>query len=191
MRALSVVHQLKLRVVCVRRQNRIAQGGNILIEVVIADVHSCLRIAGVAEITHSQGRGVGQKETVMILPHRLQRVMLIPLNKARADGGRRTEQVHQQPHPGEKVPDQRQVAFGLKCLSIVGSARQITGRLPKGFRHREVVVNAGNRLHLPAVTHAQPVAIDPLHLANIGCAKFGDRNPRITVHNAGHARIPQ
>ena len=167
LRAFSVVHEVKLRVVRMRRQNRIPQGANVLIEVVVADVHPRLRIAGVAEITHSQGGGVGQEKAVMILTHRLQRMMFIALHKARADRGGGTEQIHQQPDPGEKVPDQRQVAFGLKCLGVMGSARQITGGRPKGFRHRKVVVNTGNRLHLSAITHAQPVAIDPFHPANI------------------------
>ena len=190
MRAFSVIHELKLRVVRMRRQNRITQGANVLIEVVVADVHPRLRIAGVTEVTHSQGGGVGQEEAVMILTHRLQWMIFIALDKARTDRGGGTEQIHQQPDPREKVPDQRQIAFGLKCLSVIASARQITGGRPKGFRHRKVVVNTGNRLHLPAITHAQPVAIDPLHLTNIGSAKFGDRNPGVTIHNAGHARIP-
>ena len=69
MRTLSVLHQIKLPVGRVRRQNRVTQGRNVLIKVVIADVHSRLRIAGIAKITHSQGGGVGQEEAVMVLTH--------------------------------------------------------------------------------------------------------------------------
>ncbi len=52
-------------------------------------------------------------------------------------------------------------------------------------------MHAGNRLHDASVAHPQAVAIDRLHAPDIGAAELRQRNARIAVDRAGHARRPQ
>ena len=133
---------------------------------------------------------MGQEKTVMIATHGLKRVILVSLNKTGTYGWGSAKQVNQEPHAREKVSDQREIALGLKGLRIHTGIAQFVGGRPERFGQGKVVVNACNGLHSSPVAHAQSVAINPLHLSDIGGTEFGDGDPGIAMNNAGHAGVP-
>ena len=133
---------------------------------------------------------MGQKKTVMITTHGLERVILVPLNKTGANGWGSAKQIHQEPHAREKVSDQREIALGLKRLRVHAGIAQFVGGRPECLGQGKVVVNARNGLHFSPVTHAQSVAINPLHLSDIGGTEFSDGDPGIAMNNTGHASVP-
>src|SRR5207248_1733040 len=71
-------------------------------------------------------------------------VVVAPRDKARARRGRSTEEIEQEPRGAPEVANQAEVL------------------LVRHIGQREVVVDAGNRLHAPAVAMREPQAIDRL-----------------------------
>src|SRR5439155_1292792 len=73
--------------------------------------------------------------------------VLAALDEARAHRGRGTEEGEQQPGVPPEIADEREVA-----LARAGEARE----RPGGIGEREVVVQAGDHLHAPAVAGRAP-----------------------------------
>ena len=100
-------------------------------------------------------------------------VVLAARDEARADRGRGAEEIQQQPRMAPEVADQREVL-------VVREPRQ-----------REVVVDAGDGLHAPAIAVREAGAVDGLRLADIGAAVAADGNGVVRGQPARHARAPQ
>ena len=120
-----------------------------------------------------------------------QRVFTLATEKAGADGGGGTQQVNQQPGPFEEVPDQAEIAGGLVVPEAALTAVPLPGRLPEALWHGKVVMNTGDGLHHAAVANTQTVAVNTLHLADIGAAVMGNRYAALPRDDAGHAGAPK
>ncbi len=157
-------------------------------EAVEAHRQRCLRIALVAEPAHAQRRAV--RRVVRPGFPRAQ-PMRAPGQKRTAHGGRRAEQEQQQPRMPAEVADQGEVPAVL--IGFRGAA-VLVGLLedrPGGRRQRKVVVDAGDRLHPPAVAIRQPLPVDRLKPADIGGAVAPERNLILVGQLARHARAPE
>ena len=130
-----------------------------------------LRVALVAEPPHAQRRRVRQVEGVAGQPRQLVRAAL---DEAGAHGGRRAEQVQEQPRVPAEVADQREVV----------GVRQRHGQ-------REVVVDAGDRLHAPAVAVREAGPVDGLRAPQVGRAVATERDRVLLRQLARHAAAPQ
>src|SRR5439155_17386140 len=88
----------------------------------------------------------------------------------------------QQPGVPPEIADEREVAFAR-----TGEARE----RPGGIGEREVVVQAGDHLHAPAVAVREPDAVYGLRAADVRFPVARDRDRVLVGQAAGHARAPQ
>ena len=101
--------------------------------------------------------------------------MLATLDEARAHRGRSAEEIQQQPGMPAEIADQGKVGVvrGVDC------------------RQREVVVDAGDRLHAPAVAVGEADAVNRLGAADVRAAVAPDGDRVVAGQAAGHARAPE
>jgi len=150
---------------------RVLQRRRITFEAVVTYLERGLCVALVAEAAHPQRSRV--REITRAFAKALQLVRTSG-DETRAHCGRRAEKIQQQPRVTAKIADQREI-------------RVVRLRA----RQREVVVDAGNGLHAPAVAIGQAGAIDVLRAAHVGRAVLAERYGAIAGQPAGHARAPQ
>ncbi len=143
----------------------------VALEAVVAHRQRRLRIALVAQAAHPQRRRVRQ---VVRVGGEARERMLAPLEEARAHRGRRAEEIQQQPRMPAEVADQREIRLVARVLG-----------------EREVVVDARDRLHAPAVPIRQAGAVHGLRAPEVGGAVASERNLVLARQLARHAAGPQ
>ena len=192
----------------VRLSERPVHGPGVGIQAVAGDVQAALGIALIAEPPHAQGGGVGQVQGRLVesLKAESRRRAGGPvvrgarrsasggqgssIEKGSADGRRSAEQVDQQPAVPAEVADQAEVALGDKCL-IRRPAEQRRIAPPEGFGQGEVVVDAGDGLHAPAIAVAQPSSVYGLRLGDVGSAVAANGDAPLVFGDAGHGSGPE
>src|SRR5207302_8551528 len=165
-----VVADADLRVGRIGLGERLVERRRIALEVVIAHVQRGLRVALVAERPHAQRR---RMRRVHGAGRELDQLVFAALDKARAHRGRGAEQVDRQPRVAPEIADQREILR-------VGHAGE-----------RPVVVDAGDRLHAPAVAVREAEAVHGLRAADVRGAVAPDRDLVVRREVGRHARAPQ
>ncbi len=166
-RAVELVLDLQQR--RVELQVRVVERGGVALQAVVAHCERRLRLALVAKPPHAQRRAVRR---VHRPGHELLQLVLAAGDEARAHRGRRAEEVEQQPRAPAEIADQREILFAGRS------------------RHGQVVVNAGDGLHAPAVAVRQALAIDGLGAPDVGGAVAADRNRVVARQIARHRARP-
>jgi len=90
-----------------------------------------------------------------------------------------------------KVADQREIRRVAIRARIFARVVRLLQRLPRIFRQREVVMDAGDRLHAPAVPMRQALPVDGLRAPEVRPSVARERNLVVRRQPAGHARAPQ
>ena len=152
-------------------RQRLLQRCCVAVQAVIAHRKRGLRVALISQPSHPQRCRVRKIERVVAQSPQHVRAAG---GKARAYCRRRAEEIKQQPRMAAEIADEREVF-------VVGAR----------VGEREVVVDAGDRLHAPAVAVREARAIDGLGTADVGGPVAADGNRSLRRKLAGHARAPQ
>ena len=184
---LTTLLHADLLVVRIRPGERLLHRGRVFVQAVVGDVQAALGVRLVTEPSHAQRRAPGKIERPFV--QHLQ-PMLLALHEALADGGGGAEQIDQQPGVAPEVADQPEVLIRLEVLTRFGPPGP-RERGPEGLRQGEVVVDAGDGLHQPAIAMAEPQTIDGLGHGDVRGAVAPHGNILIGTQNTGHAGGPE
>ncbi len=167
---------------------RALEAPRVAAEVVEAHRERRLRLALVAERAHAQRRREGRVHRAA-LPG--QQPVRAPRDERAAGRGSAAQQQDQQPRVAPEIADEAQVAAVAierqRNVLLAGAAQQ----RPRLVGQREVVVDARDRLHAPAVPVREAVAVRGLEPPRVGSAVARDGDVVVVRQPAGHARAPQ
>ena len=170
-----------------RRLDGMGESGDVLVQIVVADGQGRLGIVLVAQVAHAQAGGVGLEQGVV------KSVQLVFATCQEGFAQRRggTEKIYQQPGVALKIAGQVEIAPGDIVLQRAVFSLQYLIQFPEFFRVGEVVMDAGDGLHLAAIAVAQTFPVDALHAPHVGAAVLGYRHVVIVADHAGHGVDPQ
>ena len=168
---------------------RLVQGVDVGGRRVVGDPELSLRIVLVADVAHPQRGG---ERLVESAPAQLGEIVRRGAEKRPADRRRGSEQQRHEPSSAMEVAYEREVSAGGERTDRFGVAAFHRSKCgPQRPGQGEVEVHAGNDLHHPAVSMAQPAPVHVLHGAHVGAAVVCDGDGAIARDHARHARRPQ
>src|SRR6218665_2620986 len=97
----------------------------------------------------------------------LLQLMLPTFQEAGTDGRAGAQQIQQQPALALEITHEAKIFFRTEIREITRVFFLFLPAAEEFIREGEVVMNAGNSLHLAAVTHPKAVAIQRFHTAHI------------------------